>query len=148
MSRDNAEIVRSVLEPFVGVNVADVDWGAEAVRDAVRTVHAPDVELNTLASGMGSGIAEHFHGLDGMAQYLREWLEPFSDYRIENLDYIAVGDCVLVPSRQVGVGAGSGIRTVIELTTVYELHDGLITRISQYDTVDDARQAAMTLRSG
>jgi ketosteroid isomerase-like protein len=142
MSRENLEVVRSMLEPFAGVNVADVDWGAEAVRDAVRSVYAPDVELHTLPSGMGSGIAEHFEGLDGMVRYLQEWLEPFSDYRVDNLDYIEEGACVLVPSRQRGVGAASGVEVELELTTLYELRDGLITRIIQYDTLDEARRAA------
>jgi ketosteroid isomerase-like protein len=147
MSQENVEIVRSLLEPFANVNVADVDWGAEAIRDAVRSVHTPDVELRTLASGLGTGVGTHYSGLDGAVRYLQEWLEPFSDYRVENLDYIEEGDCVLVPSRQIGVGAGSGVRTELELTTLYELRDGRITRISQYDTLEEARRAATALAS-
>jgi hypothetical protein len=61
---------------------------------------------------------------------------------VENLDYIEVGECVLVPSRQWGIGAGSGARVEIELTTLYELRDGRIKRIHQYDSTEEALEAA------
>jgi len=147
MSQENVEIVRSLLEPFANVNVADVDWGAEAIRDAVRTVHTPDVELRTLASGLGTGVGTHYSGLDGAVRYLQEWLEPFSEYQIDNRDYIDAGDCVLVPSRQWGVGRASGARVEIELTTLYELRDGRIARIHQYDSLEEAREAAASQES-
>ena len=68
--------------------------------------------------------------------------EMFSEYRVENLDYIDAGDCVLVPSRQWGTGEGSGIRVEIELTTLYELRNGVVVRIHQFDTLAEARAAA------
>jgi ketosteroid isomerase-like protein len=76
---------------------------------------------------------------------LQEWLEPFSEYHVDNVEYIDAGDCVLVPSRQNGVGAASGARVEIELTTLYELRDGRIARIHQYDTLEEAREAARRL---
>jgi ketosteroid isomerase-like protein len=142
VSRENVEIVRSLSEPFDGVNVAAIDWDVEAVREILGRAYSPDVELTTLASGLGSGVGEFYRGPDGLARYLREWLEPFADYRVENLDYIEAGDCVLVPSRQWGVGSGSGARVEIELTTLYELEDGKIRRVHQYDTLGEALEAA------
>jgi ketosteroid isomerase-like protein len=142
MSQENVEIVRSVLEPFASINVAEVDWGAEVIRDGFRSVHAPNVELRTLASGLGTGVGSDYRGFDGVVRYLLEWLEPFSEYHIKN-DYIDAGDCVLVPSRQWGVGRGSGARVEIELTTLYELRDGRIVRILQYDTLEEARDVAV-----
>jgi ketosteroid isomerase-like protein len=142
MSSENVQIVRSLLGPFDGIDVAAIDWDAELIREALGRAYSPDVELTTLPSGLGSGVGEFYKGVDGGVRYLHEWLEPFSEYRVENLDYIEAGDCVLVPSRQSGVGAGSGARVQIELTTLYELRDGLIARIEQYDTLDEARQAA------
>jgi ketosteroid isomerase-like protein len=142
MSQENVEVVRSMSEPFDGIDVAAIDWGAEAIRDALGRAYSPDVELTTLASGLGSGVGEFYRGLDGLARYLREWLEPFSEYHVENLDYVEAGDCVLVPSRQWGVGSGSGARVELELTTLQELRDGRIVRIEQYDTLEDALDAA------
>jgi len=138
MSQENVDAVRSMLEPFTGINVAEIDLGAEAIRETVERDYAPDVELRTLASGIGAGVGELYRGRDGLIRYLREWLEPFSEYRVDNLDYIEAGDCVLVPTHQRGVGAGSGARVEIELTTLYGLRDGQITRIHQFDTLEEA----------
>jgi ketosteroid isomerase-like protein len=142
MSRENVEIMRSTFEPFDGVNLPAIDWDAEVIREALGRAYSPDIELRTLVSGLGSGVGEHYRGLGGLAQYLREWLEPFSEYHVENLDYIDAGDCVLVPSRQWGVGAGSGARVELELTTLYELRDGKIARVHQYDTLGEAHEGA------
>src|SRR5207237_6289162 len=120
---------------FAGINVADVDLGAEAAREAIRNMHAPDVELRTLASGLGSGVGTHYRGLDGIVRYLHEWLEPFSEYRVENLDYIDDHDCVLVPSRQWGIGAGSGVRVESERTTLYDLRCRRLAASCQYDSL-------------
>lgn len=142
MSQENVELVRAQLGALDGINVAAIDWTADAIREALGRAYSPDIELKTLPSGLGSGVGEFYNGVDGGVQYLREWLEPFREYHVENLDYIDAGDCVLVPSRQWGVGSGSGARVEIELTTLYELHDGKITRIEQYDTLEEARGAA------
>jgi ketosteroid isomerase-like protein len=142
MSQANVETMRSILGPLDRLNVAAVDWEAEAIREMVGRAYSPDVELTTLASGLGSGVGEFYRGSEGVARYLREWLEPFSEYYVENLDYIEAGDCVLVPSHQWGVGEGSGARVEIELTTLYELRDGKIVRAHQYDTLQEALEAA------
>jgi ketosteroid isomerase-like protein len=142
VSQENVEIVRSVFEPFDGINIAGIDWSGEAIREALGRAYSPDIEVTTLMSGLGSGVDLSYRGLDGVVRYLRDWLEPFSEYRVESLDYIEAGDCVLVPSRQWGVGSASGARAEIELTTLYELRDGQIARIHQYDTLEEAHEAA------
>jgi ketosteroid isomerase-like protein len=130
MSQENVEIVRSTFEPFEGVNLAAIDWSAEVIREALGRAYSPDIELTTLAIGIGLDISDSYRGLDGLVEYLRKWLEPFSEYRVENLDYVGAGECVLVPSRQWGVGSGSGARVELELTTLYEVRDGRITRFT------------------
>ena len=142
MSEQNVADVRALWEPLEGLNLADIDWDHEAIRGALGAAYSPDVELTTLASGIGSGVDLFYEGAEGFARYLREWMEPFSEYRVENLDYIEAGDCVLVPSRQWGIGKASGARVELELTTLFELRDGLITRVHQFDTLAEAREAA------
>jgi ketosteroid isomerase-like protein len=75
----------------------------------------------------------------------REWVEPFSEYYVEPLDFIGVGDRVVIPQRQWGVGSTSGIPVEIEVTHVYEFRDGQIIRVDEYDTHDEAL-AAVGLR--
>jgi ketosteroid isomerase-like protein len=142
MSEQNVEIVRSVSEPFAGIDVAGIDWGSEAIREAIGAVYSEDTELTTLASGLGTGVDGFYKGLDGLVQYLQDWLEPFSEYHVQWLDYVDAGEIVLVPSRQWGVGAASGARAELELTYLYELRDGKVVRVHQYDTLAEARAAA------
>ena len=142
MSQTNVDMVRSMFEPFEGVNVAAIDWSAEGIREALGRAYSPDIELTTLAIPLGLDVSDSYRGLDGLVEYLRTWLEPFGEYHVENLDYVDAGDCVLVPSRQWGVGGVSGARVELELTTLYEVRDGRITRVHQYDTIDEALEAA------
>jgi ketosteroid isomerase-like protein len=142
MSQENVEIVRSLLAPFDGINGAAIDWDAEVIRETLKRGVSPDIVLRTLESAPGLGVSDVYRGWDGLIRYYREWLEPFSEYYVKNLDYIEAGDCVVVPSQQWGVGGGSGARVEIELTFLYELRDGLITRVDQYDTLEEALEAA------
>jgi ketosteroid isomerase-like protein len=142
VSQQNVEIVRSLLEPLAALNVAAVDWGSEEMRQTLSGSYTPDVELTTLQSGLGSGVGTHYQGWDGFVSYLQEWLEPFSEYQVEWVEFIESGECVLVPSRQWGIGEASGVRVELELTHLYELEDGKIARMEQYDTLEEAREAA------
>jgi ketosteroid isomerase-like protein len=141
MSQENVEIVRSVLEPFGEIDIASVDWSSEPIRATIERAYSPDVELRTLESGIGSGVGAVYRGWDGLVAYLREWFDPFSEYRIDWLDYIEAGNCVLVPMRAWGIGSASGARGEISFTMLHELRAGQITRIHQYDTVEEALEA-------
>jgi ketosteroid isomerase-like protein len=142
VSQENVERVRSILDPFFGVDVTAIDLDSQAIREVLERDYTPDVELWTLASGFGSGVREYYRGRDDLIRYFREWLEPFSEYRLEALDYIEAGHCVLVPSHQWGMGEGSGARVELDLTTLYQLRDGQIARMEQHDTTKEALEAA------
>jgi ketosteroid isomerase-like protein len=142
MSQENVEIVRSVLAAMDGVNGAEIDWDAEILREMLGAAYSPDIELRTLESGVGTGLNEVYRGLDGLVEYLRGWLEPFSEYHVEVSDYFEDGDRVIVPTRQWGIGSASGARVELEVTMSYELRDDKITRVIQYDSVEDALEAA------
>jgi ketosteroid isomerase-like protein len=142
MSEENVEIVRAIFEPFNGVDIAGIDWGGEAMREIIEDRYSPDVELTTMESAIGIGPSRSYSGWDGLVRYLKEWFEPFSEYHLDSLDFLDVGDRVIVPSRARGVGTGSGIRVDMELVISYQFRDGLITRVDEYDTVEDALEAA------
>jgi hypothetical protein len=142
---ENAEIIRSVTEPFEGVDLATIDWQSDVLRQALADRYTADVELRTLESGLGSGVDGAYRGLDGFVDYLEDWLGPFSEYHVEWLDYIEVGDFVLVPTHQWGIGRTSGARAELDLVWVYELRDGKIARAFQYDTLEQAREAIAQL---
>lgn len=141
MPEENVEIMRSMLRPFEGTNLAAIDLSTEWFREVVGQAYAHDVELRTLESGAGAGLDPLYRGWDGVVRYMRDWLEPFSEYHVEALDYVEAGDHVLVPSRQWGLGSGSGARVELEITLAYELRDGKIARMAQYETLEQAREA-------
>lgn len=142
MSKENVEIVRSILEPLNGANLGAIDWGADDLREILGQAYSGDLELTTLASGVGTGVGAFYEGLDGFVRYLNEWLEPFSEYYVDNLDYIDAGTCVIVPSHQRGIGGGSRIEVELDVTTLYELRAGKIVRVHQYDSTQQALTAA------
>jgi hypothetical protein len=65
MSQENMKIVRSMFEPFDGVNLAAIDWSADVIREALGPAYSPEIELTTLA------IPLSYRGLDGLVEYLR-----------------------------------------------------------------------------
>jgi ketosteroid isomerase-like protein len=138
MSESNLELVRAQWAPFAGLDATTVDWGSEPVREMLLSATDPEIELSWSTSWAGE---RHYKGQDGVVQAFREWIEPFSEYHAEALDFIETGDQILVPNRQWGVGKTSGVPVEIEVTWVYEFRDGLIARIDEYDTLDEARAA-------
>ncbi len=141
MSERNVEVVRALLGPFQGINLAEIDWSAEPIRRVLTGSCSPEIEVRTLESGMGTGLEPVYNGVDGVVSYLQAWMEPFTDYRTEWLDFIDAGGFVLVPVTNRGIGSGSGVPTELELVYACEVRDGLIARLLQYDTLEDARAA-------
>jgi ketosteroid isomerase-like protein len=139
MSEENVEMVRGLWEPFKGVDYTAVDWDDEAIREMGERLFSPEVELRWSRSGPETRV---YRGRDGVIQALREWYEAFSEYYTEPLDFIEVGDRVVIPQRHWGIGSTSGIRVEIEVTHVYEVRDNLIARVDEYDTLEEALEAA------
>jgi hypothetical protein len=56
MSQENVEIVRSILEPFKGIDVASIDLDDDGLREALGHAYSPDFELRrwTQASASAS----------------------------------------------------------------------------------------------
>lgn len=142
MAAPDVDIVRELMGRFEGVDVAGIDWGSKEIEALLRPALTEDMQINTLTSGLGTGVAAHYEGWDGAVSYFKAWFEPFSEYRLELLDFVEESGRVLVPSRQWGVGEGSGARAELELTYLFELRDGLVCRMDQYDTLEEARRAA------
>jgi ketosteroid isomerase-like protein len=145
MSDDAVKVVQSLLGPFEDMNTAEIDWGANAIRETVGAVCSPDIELRTLESGIGTGVDSSYRGVDGVVRYLQDWLEPFGEFHSTWIEFIDAGDFVLVPNSHWGLGKGSGARVELEMVYACEVKDGLITRLLQYDTLDDAREAIKAL---
>ena len=132
-------MVRGMWEPFKGVDNTAIDWGDEAIREMTERFWSPEVELRWSRSGPEARV---YQGRDGVIQAFREWQEAFSEFYIEPLDFIEQEDRVIIPQRQWGTGRTSGISVEIEVTHVYEVRDGQIARVDEYDTLEEALEAA------
>ena len=132
-------MVRELWEPFKGVDFTALDWDGEAIRGMTERFWSPEIELQR---GRSSPEARLYQGRDGVIQAFREWVEPFSEYYNEPLDFIEVGDRVVVPNRQSGIGSASGVPVEFEFTWVYEIRDRQIARIDEHDTLEEALEAA------
>ena len=131
-------MVRGLWEPFKGVDFAAVDWDDEAIREMAERSFSPEVELRWSRSGPEVWV---YQGRDGVIQAFREWQESFREYYIEPLDFIEVGDRVVVPNRQWGIGSTSGIPVEDEFTWVYEIRDNQMARVDEYDSLEEALEA-------
>ena len=145
MSQENVDLVRSNLEPFKGIDVTTIDLDDERLHEAFATNYSPDFELRTLDIDLGLDVKDLYRGFDGLLEYLRVWLEPFSESWIEPLEYIDGGDFVFVRMHQWGTGDASGARVELDLAFLYEVKDGQIMRLAQFNNLDAAREAAQQL---
>jgi len=132
-------MVRGLWEPFKGVDLTGIDWDDAAFREMTERFWSPDIELRWSRRSPETRV---YRGRDGVIEAFREWMEPFSDYYNEQLDFIGVGDRVVVPNRQSGIGSTTGIPVEEEFTWVYEIRDGQIARIDEYDTLEEALEDA------
>ncbi len=138
MSQENVEVVRGLWELFKGVNLTAVDWDGEAIWEMAERSWSPEVELRWSRRGPD---ARAYRGREGVIQAFREWLELFSEYYAEPLDFIEVGDRVVVPNRQWGIGSTSGVPVEVAVTWVYEIRDNQMARLDEYDTLEEALEA-------
>ena len=131
-------MVQGLWESFTGVDCAAIDWDGEAIREMTEQFWSPEVELRW---ARGNPEARVYQGRDGVIQAFREWSEAFSEYYNEPLEFIEVGDRVVVPNRQWGIGSTSGIPVEDEFTWVYEIRDSQIARVDEYDSLEEALEA-------
>jgi ketosteroid isomerase-like protein len=139
MSQENVEIVRGLWEQFKGVDLTAVDWDGEATREIAERFYSPDVELRWIRGGPEARV---YRGREGVIEAFREWVEPFSEFYAEPLDFIEVGDRVVIPNRQWGVGGTSGIRVEDVYAHVAEIRDNQVSKVDEYDSLEDALEAA------
>jgi ketosteroid isomerase-like protein len=70
-----------------------------------------------------------------------QWLTAFDDFRSEPLEFIEVGDLVVVPLKFSGKMRGSGVEVGFDETQVYRVSDGLVREVWEYRTKDEAMEA-------
>ena len=128
MSKENVEVVRHLYDAALrGDTEAVIDCLDPEVRaDMSERVFNPDV----------------YEGHDGYRRFLTEIDSVWDDFRVEPLEFIDAGKKVVVSHMVRGRGKESGVEVELPSTSVYTVHDGLVTVIHMYRDHGRALEAA------
>jgi ketosteroid isomerase-like protein len=119
MSEENVEVVRQAYEAF---GRGDLTALVQLFREDVLSYTAAPLQP-----------AEH-HGHEGLLQWMSDWTEAFDEFAIEALEYVDLGDRVVVGAHQRATGAGSGVPVERDFWLLHRLDKGEIVAIGIYDT--------------
>jgi ketosteroid isomerase-like protein len=81
-------------------------------------------------------------GLEGLAEYTRGFLEPWTRITISAEELIEAGDSAVVAVRQSGVGSGSGAATDFAYLQVWTFRGDKVIRLENFRERADAFAAA------
>ena len=129
MSEENVEIVRRAFERM---NAGDIDGFLRFCE--------MDLEFRDLPALPGSGV---FIGHDAMRGWYAKVEEAFENLRFEIEEYIATtSNHVLMPSRAVGRGRGSGADVELAFSAVATMRNGKLAKLIVYEDHAEALEAA------
>jgi ketosteroid isomerase-like protein len=124
-------------------DIATVRDQFEAVneRDFSRAMnhYAEDVSLFVDEEGPEPGTYE---GKEAVGRWFGEWFRSFArDYRFEVDEAREVGDVIFLHARHGGRGRASGVEVRGELSYLYAVRDGKVSRVEIYATRERALEA-------
>jgi ketosteroid isomerase-like protein len=115
LAGEAVEAIRPVYERWAGG-----DFGVD------RDLFDPEMVLVMRPEFPDAGV---YVGLEGLAEYSRGFLEPWTRITIEAEEMIEAGDSVVVAVRQSGVGSSSGAATELSYFHVWTLRGGRVIRL-------------------
>jgi ketosteroid isomerase-like protein len=127
MSQENVELLRPVYDRWAE---GDFRAGRELLDADITTVWAQDFPT-----------AGTYHGLDGHAAAMREWLSAWTDLKLEAERFVDAGDSVVVPFVVRACGRESGAEVDRRWAHVWTLHDGRVVRFEVHLETREALKA-------
>jgi ketosteroid isomerase-like protein len=131
MSQENVEIVRSIYD--------QTEAGQFAT--SLHLFH-PDVVYTRTGDALAVGMTGAARGIEAMIAAMTEWLQTFTFLRVRAERFMAVGDRVVVFTHHTGSAKESGVALDAHFADVLTLHDGVVVRLDQFRTRDQALEAA------
>jgi ketosteroid isomerase-like protein len=120
----SVEIVREALEAFGRGDLERALRFADPSIECRRVPPLPDPQI--------------YHGAEGVLQMYADWTADFEEFAMEPVEYLEVGDWVLVDMVQTGRGRASGVTVGGRFWLAYELSGGMVTRQYAYLTKEQA----------
>ena len=128
MPQDNVEIIRELYEAL-----------SESDLDRIFACLHPEIEVDLSRRLLDPAT---FRGHEGGRDLLHQQRQVWSSERIEPEAYIAASESVVVvPTHFVATGRGSEIDVSARATYVWELRDGLVVRVTMYQSKAEAFEA-------
>jgi ketosteroid isomerase-like protein len=132
MSQDNVELVR---RGYAALNAAYKSGDVGDLRP-LADEWDPDMVVTT-QGGVLAGSGE-WQGSAGMLGMVASQMEAFQQMRLEPLEFIEVGDKVVVPIRFGGRARHTGIELEFPAVNVFTFRDGRVVRMETYDSKAEA----------
>jgi ketosteroid isomerase-like protein len=123
MAESNLDLVRRIYEEFNRT----LELPRWALRDDVEWQPPGDEPDNAFR-----------FGADAVSAYVREWASTFDDYRCDVDELIERGDSVIAAVHLHGRIGSEGQELSIPLTQVWTISDGVVIRVREYRTIDEA----------
>jgi hypothetical protein len=118
-------------------------WSNRQDLDAILVLCEPDVVLGVHGFAAGTGLAESYHGHDGMRQYTEDWQLGLGWPQMTIQELIDLGDRLVALVHLDSAGATSGIALTSEPGAVVSFSArGLLARLDLHWEWDDALAAA------
>lgn len=90
-----------------------------------------------------------YRGREAVLRWAEEWFEVWEEFHMEPTDFIEVTDeIILVALHQVARGKGSGVEVETDITYLFEIRDGRISRFHLYPETPQAFAAGERLAAG
>ncbi|HTQ68862.1 MAG TPA: nuclear transport factor 2 family protein [Solirubrobacteraceae bacterium] len=139
MSQENVEVALALIGDadvdLVPLVRDDASWAA-AAQGVVAILH-PDFEI----VGTVIGTERPFVGIDGLREFLLDWLAPWEAYRSEVVRTVDPGDQVVTIFRIFGRREGSTSELESSAAWTCTIRDGKVARIVGYADPDEALKA-------
>jgi ketosteroid isomerase-like protein len=128
VSHDRVEIVRSIYDRW---REGDFQTPSKLFDRNVIFVMPPELP-----------DAGTYLGTDALADYTRQFLEPWTHLTIDGHDLVAAGDTVLASVVQRGAGDASGAETEIRYFQLWSFRGDKVIRLENFRERGDALAAA------
>ena len=131
MSEENVEVVKAAYEEFASEGL-----------DRFMEHFTDDVEYRVLA-GADDLIHGPCHGKDAVRVWLQDWIDMFDGFWMELAELIDAGGATVFTAERYGGRARlSGVETDSANWTIFTIRDGKIAGGSEYETREQALEAA------
>jgi ketosteroid isomerase-like protein len=139
MSDDYVALVRQNYEFINTIGRTDGFVDPQTVAPELWKRVAPDIELHERSDLPDAKV---YRGRDETKEFFRKTQELFAEFHWEPLEFIDLGDVIVVVTRLVGVGRGSDVPIEAEETDVFWFREGALVRLAGSPTRDEGLDAA------